>query len=295
MERKSTKVLVTLCCILALVLTFSLSKLWQQSNIEQVSNEIEKKVVRTESTELVDSIHAYLNEKGIAEADVGLSIRSLDGYETYSINGDDEFIAASVYKLPLAMIWYEKVNNGEVSLEDTLYYDSYHYEEGPGVPLMYSPGANIPIQTLLETMIQLSDNTAGHILFENLGGWASFKEMAASYTDRVMDSLFFSNDNYLTANYMGDVIQYIVDHKDSFSKLISDMKISVPDNYLNLHLPESTAQKYGSFDKAENAAGFVEGSKIPYSIVVFTDLGVPGIEVIGDINQLCFEYFNKEA
>lgn len=124
---------------------------------------------REPSTQLIDSINAYLTENGISQEQIGISIRSLDGIEAYEINGDVEFTAASVYKLPLAMIWYEKVNNGEITLQDTLYYDPAYYESGAGVADEYAAGSNITLETLLNSLIIKSDNTAGHILFENLG------------------------------------------------------------------------------------------------------------------------------
>lgn len=102
---------------------------------------------REPSTQLIDSINAYLTENGISQEQIGISIRSLDGIEAYEINGDVEFTAASVYKLPLAMIWYEKVNNGEITLQDTLYYDPAYYESGAGVADEYAAGSNITLES----------------------------------------------------------------------------------------------------------------------------------------------------
>lgn len=249
---------------------------------------------REPSTQLIDSINAYLTENGISQEQIGISIRSLDGIEAYEINGDVEFTAASVYKLPLAMIWYEKVNNGEITLQDTLYYDPAYYESGAGVADEYAAGSNITLETLLNSLIIKSDNTAGHILFENLGGWTNFKQEATKYTSRQMDDEFYSYENVLTPNYTGDVLQYLYDHKDSFSTLIENMKNAMPNNYLDLRINTHAAQKYGSFDYAENVAGFVEEVNIPYSIAIFTTLGTNGVNVIGDINQICFEYFANE-
>jgi len=72
------------------------------------------------------------------------------------------------------------------------------------------------------------------------------------------------------------------------------MKNAMPNNYLDLRINTHAAQKYGSFDYAENVAGFVEEVNIPYSIAIFTTLGTNGVNVIGDINQICFEYFANE-
>lgn len=249
--------------------------------------------VREASTELIDSINAYLNENGIDQSQIAICIRSLDKQEDYNINGDTEFIAASVYKLPLAVLWYEKVNNGEVSLQDTLVYDASYYEAGPGVASDYAAGSNIPLSELLDSLILKSDNTAGHILFENLGGWANFKQEITKYTTREMDAEFFSYENVLTANYTADVLQYIYDHQENFETLISNMRQSRDNDYLDLKIDTNVAQKYGSYSYYENAAGFVDSAKIPYSISVFTTLGSNGVQVIGDLNEIAYNYFNK--
>ena len=264
---------------------------------ESVSTQVKEEIQiqnREPSTELIDSINAYLNEKGITQEQVGISVRSLDGLESYQINADTEFTAASVYKLPLAMLWYEKIHNNEISLQDTLYYDASYFEEGVGVASDYAYGSNISLEVLLDSLILRSDNTAGHILFEHLGGGTEFKQQAAKYTSRQMDSEFYSYNNVLTANYTGDVLQYLYDNKEIFTDLIENMRNAMPNNYLDKTVDTNVAQKYGSYSFAENSAGFVEDVNIPYSIVVFTTLGSNGINVIGDINQICFDYFNSE-
>lgn len=43
---------------------------------------------REPSTQLIDSINAYLTENGISQEQIGISIRSLDGIEAYEINGN---------------------------------------------------------------------------------------------------------------------------------------------------------------------------------------------------------------
>ena len=50
--------------------------------------------------------------------------------------------------------------------------------------------------------------------------------------------------------------------------------------------------KNGGFTVSiEIAAGIVYGEH-PYSIAIFTSLNEDGIRVIGEINELCYEYFN---
>lgn len=241
------------------------------------------------------SINNYISQNQIDPSTLGICIRSFDGKDEFILNGDADFFAASVYKLPLAVIWYDKVNKGEASLDELLYYGPNHYEDETGIGRDYGFGAEIPIGVLLNSMIVLSDNNAGHILFENLGGWIEFKNIAATYSDCQLSEAFFGGENYLTANYASDLIDYIYSNKDKFTKLTTDMKASMPNQYLDSKVNTNVAQKYGRYNWAENATGFVEDANRPYSIVVFTQLGTYGIDVMGDINKICYEYFNEQV
>ena len=69
------------------------------------------------------------------------------------------------------------------------------------------------------------------------------------------------------------------------------MLASEPGNYLNRVIGDVMAQKYGCFDGAINAVGFAYYSH-PYSIAVFTDNVSDAAQVIGELNEICWNYFN---
>lgn len=202
----------------------------------------------------------------------------------------------------------EKVKNMQVKKEEnnnnkeehmsslnnstSLQVKSMHYEEGDKIEEKYVLKSWISIETLLHDMIVKSNNTAAHMLYENLGGWMKFKEACAKFSKTEVEDSFYTYNNVLTARYMNDVLSYVYEHQDIFSILLKDMYASMPDTYLNQNMPSVTAQKYGFYQSAANASGLVlEGH--PYSIVVFTSLGTKGISYIGEINQLCYNYFNS--
>lgn len=269
----------------------------QDGEIEEVQNVTEEnKITDTEDIIIEDSlsntINNYLNEQGIDQSKISIYVHSLTSNETYTLNPDTDFFAASVYKLPLAMIYYEKAYNGQIDLSDSLQYLEKHYEAGGPIPNTYKVNSWIPISTLLQHMIVDSDNTAAHILFENLGGWLSYRELSAAYSQHELNASFYTYDNILTARYMNDVLDYLYEHQDIFSTLINDLYNAMPNSYLNLKTPSLVAQKYGDYGTAQNASGLMlEGH--PYSIVLFTDLGSKGKEVIGEINYLCYMYFQE--
>lgn len=243
------------------------------------------------SVKLSELINAYIYEHNI-EDKISVYIHGFSNNDSYAHNANANFFAASIYKVPLAMLYYEKINNGELSFENTLLYENYHYESGGPIGDYYSFGSYIPIETLLEYMIVYSDNTAAHILFENLGGWVSFKHEITKYSKSGIDNEFYSTENILTANYMNDVMDYLYVNRDKFELLLTDMKQQTSFNFLSRYVEADIAQKYGLYNDFVNSVGLVFGSS-PYSIVVFTSLGEQGVEHIARINEICYNLYNK--
>lgn len=263
----------------------------------------EKKLIPKETkeptTEILDArplweqIDTYLKDKNIPEEMIGISVSCFDQEDTfYDYNGNQEFIAASTYKVPLAMLWYDKIAQGRAQLSGTLPYGANCYEMGGPIGDTYAPGSYISLQELLDAMIVYSDNTAGHILFESLGGWEQFKEDAAKYSTLQLNHQFFSNENYLSPNYCRDVMKYLYEHKETYLDLIQNMKKSKKGDYLDAKINVSMPQKYGEYDSFENAIGFVE-AKHAYSICIFTELGSMGIDVMSEIKAMCYAFFNQ--
>ena len=112
-----------------------------------------------------------------------------------------------------------------------------------------------------------------------------------TYSEDEQEDYFFSYDNVLNASFIGDVLNYLYAHEDIFATLLEDMKKATPNDYLASSIQPEIAQKWGLYSVYRNAAGIVYGEH-PYSIAIFTSLNEDGIRVIGEINELCYEYFN---
>ena len=239
--------------------------------------------------DLAKDIETYFQENGIDHEKVAYCITDLEHNIKYSMNEKDEFIAASIYKLPLAMLYYDKVNDGEYTLDSTFTYSGYMHEDAGVVSSNYGIGSQIPLSDLLDDLIEYSDNDAGHILYENLGGWKEYKEAMTKYTDSISEN-YYTEDNVSTANTMNDVVTYLYEHKEDYKDLIENMEKAEPGEYLDRDTQLSMPQKYGMYDSALNSVGFVE-CNTPYSIVVLTDLGDKGADVMANINRIAYEHF----
>ena len=299
MDKKNKIIIISLLsallivlCVFAVEMKNTEKKAYQ--GISEIGEDQNTEVENKDNSQYIDmslakDIEAYFQENGIDHEKVAYCITDLEHNIKYSMNEKDEFIAASIYKLPLAMLYYDKVNEGEYTLDSTFTYSGYMHEDAGVVSSNYGIGSQVPLSDLLNDLIIYSDNDAGHILYENLGGWKEYKEAMTKYTDSISEN-YYTMDNVTTANTMNDVVTYLYDHKEDYKGLIKNMEEAEPGEYLDRDTQLSMPQKYGMYDSALNSVGFVE-CNTSYSIVVLTSLGDKGADVMANINRIAYEHF----
>lgn len=299
MDKKNKIIIISLLsallivlCVFAVEMKNTEKKAYQ--GISEIGEDQNTEVENKDNSQFIDmslakDIEAYFQENGIDHEKVAYCITDLEHNIKYSMNEKDEFIAASIYKLPLAMLYYDKVNEGEYTLDSTFTYSGYMHEDAGVISSDYGIGSQVPLSDLLNDLIIYSDNDAGHILYENLGGWKEYKEAMTKYTDTISEN-YYTMDNVTTANTMNDVVTYLYDHKEDYKGLIKNMEEAEPGEYLDRDTQLSMPQKYGMYDSVLNSVGFVE-CNTSYSIVVLTSLGDKGADVMVNINRIAYEHF----
>lgn len=278
--------------IIGVLLMYGYYDLWKehQKVIQGKEEEIMLPIQKERS--LTKQINDYLTQQNIPLDQISIYVKDLCGEEEVQWRTQTYMIAASIYKLPLAMLYYDELAKGTFQLNDTILYEAYCYEAGGPIADQIEPGSLLTIETLLHDMILYSDNTAGHILFEHMGGWIAFKQACVKYSNMEYEDVFFSGDNVLNTQYVMDTLCYLYEHRDRYEMLLTDMKQALPNDYLNRNLPSKTAQKYGYYENALHSAGIVEAPH-PYAIVIFTQLGLDARAYLGDLNKICYDYFQK--
>lgn len=299
MDKKNKIIIISLLsallivlCVFAVEMKNTEKKAYQ--GISEIGEDQNTEVENKDNSQYIDmslakDIEAYFQENGIDHEKVAYCITDLEHNIKYSMNEKDEFIAASIYKLPLAMLYYDKVNEGEYTLDSTFTYSGYMHEDAGVISSDYGIGSQVLLSDLLNDLIIYSDNDAGHILYENLGGWKEYKEAMTKYTDSISEN-YYTMDNVTTSNTMNDVVTYLYDHKEDYKGLIKNMEEAEPGEYLDRDTQLSMPQKYGMYDSALNSVGFVE-CNTSYSIVVLTSLGDKGADVMANINRIAYEHF----
>lgn len=202
----------------------------------------------------------------------------------YFDNQDKYFKGASTVKVPVAMIYYDKIKNGELTEESTLQYTSDDYEAGGGTTASkYKVGNYIPISFLLEQSIINSDNTAVNILIDGIG-YRKCRELMAQYSDEEFIADFYTS-NLTKASFGFDIINHIYQNQENYQELIGYMKQSSFGEYLKKYITEyDVAHKYGSYAGNVHDYGIVFADS-PYLIGVYTQNVPNADELIANISR----------
>jgi beta-lactamase class A len=106
----------------------------------------------------------------------GMFFLDLDTGDYLDIKGDRVFPAASTIKLPILIAFYQDVDAGKVSLDETLVMKSDLVASGSGTMQDEPDGTRFSIRETVNKMITISDNTATNMIIERLGGIAKVNE-----------------------------------------------------------------------------------------------------------------------
>lgn len=237
---------------------------------EKIEEEEKKEVVSEEVKNLIEQTRA---ENNLTENNFACFYYNVDTKEYYFYNEDKYFTAASTIKVPVSMVYYDKINKGELTTESKLIYEQGDYEAGAGrTAATYKVGSKIPLSFLIEEAIINSDNTAVNILIGNLG-YRNCKKKIAKYTEAEVPETFYSS-NILSAKFAYDIINHLYNNQGNYTQLIEYMKQSSNGQYLKGNLEQyDVVHKYGSYNGYVHDYGIIYG-KNTYLVGVFT-YGIP--------------------
>src|SRR5881409_217001 len=111
-----------------------------------------------------------------AKGRVGVAAQLLESGETASLHGDEHFPMHSVYKLPISMAVLQRVDRGELKLDQQVKVEPSDFmRKGMYSPVRdkYPDGAELTIAELLRYTICESDGTTSDVLVKLIGGPSS--------------------------------------------------------------------------------------------------------------------------
>ena len=247
----------------------------------------EKNKNNTDEVEKI--VQKYIKDKNLNEENFAFFYYEPETQKTYIYNGESYFTAASTIKVPLAMIYYDKINNGDLNSDSTFQYMEENYEEGSGTTAaLYKAGDYVPLPYLLEQMIVNSDNTATNILKTGLGGEKAYRILIKQYTKQDLPSEF-NDENITSANYSLDILKRLYENQEKYQTLIELMKKSSGGGYLKKNITTcEIAHKYGSYEGNIHDYGICY-AKQKYLIGIFTKKVPDAENLIANINKEILE------
>jgi len=225
---------------------------------------------------LPEQMDAFMAQYGLHEGNFSLCYRNTVTGETYRFNEDAMMMAASTYKLPLNMYYYELEAAGELAKD------------------AYIPLAGTTLDRCHEMSLLHSDNDTAMGLLYNLGNFRTYKDCMRKYftvTDQKLSPMYYMDNYYCTAMMM-DALEYLYSHEAEFSELLGYLKDARPGEYFKRYITDiPVAHKYGSFEGAENDVGIIY-AKDTFLLAVYTQ-GV-GEVLCGKAAELLRQYTDAQ-
>ncbi len=254
-------------------------------------NTLPKEKVSENNVQLRDKILFYIRKNRYPKQKISFYIENMNSGDRCYFAQNKVFVAASTYKLPLAMVYYDKINAGELKLTDTFQYLKRDLEYGGPTPYRFRFGSRIKLRTLLSNMILYSDNTAAQILYRNLGGRHGFHKKASKYSDVVNYYKLSIRGNYISSQFSHDCLKYLYSHKQDYKMLLSDMT-DAWGYFSDSGLKVKIAQKWGYYKGNQHNIAVVYG-RTPYIISVHTT-GIRSARLLNGINKIVYKYYEDE-
>lgn len=101
--------------------------------------------------------------------DIGVGFKHIESGNAFFINPDAKYPLASVFKLPLMIAVLKSVDEGKMTLKDSVTLETSDFCIGSGDLQYASPGNSYSVSHLLYEMIAVSDNTAADALWNEIG------------------------------------------------------------------------------------------------------------------------------
>ncbi|MBR6013609.1 MAG: serine hydrolase [Selenomonadaceae bacterium] len=128
--------------------------------------------------------------------------------------------SASMIKVFILASVMEKVQNGEISLDETIILKSSDKVGGAGILAGYASGSELSLREVLRLMITESDNTATNIVIDRMGMDTINNYISKNgYSDTIlrrkmmdMDAIYAGRENFSSVKDLGSIFTKIYNH-----------------------------------------------------------------------------------
>lgn len=196
-------------------------------------NEEKKKIPwNEEKWEKITSKLRYMADN--YDGEVAIYLKDLTYNKVWEYNADRLFISASLIKLPIMISVLDRVENGNLSLDDEFMITDKDRMDGSGSLKWAREGTRIGLLELIYKMITESDNTAAKLLIDYFGidyFQHEFKKIGLAYTNITVEGMDLTSgrvlkENYTTAREMSYLLEKIY-RKQMISKNMSELMLDI--------------------------------------------------------------------
>jgi beta-lactamase class A len=195
------------------------------------------------------------------------------------IGEDNQLVAASLIKVPLAMNLYRAAELGKLNLDETVTVTPTEVDGAYGDLWEKGPGLRLTLRQAAKFALTQSDNTAMHVMFDHVNGLLASDQESLNQLD--IDQDMRNGQAVINAKSYASVLKslylssYLQPHDSQ--ELLGYLSHSTATNRLTKYLPKSVvvAHKIGVFNAgswAESDCGIVYVPQRPYAICVMVGL-----------------------
>lgn len=226
----------------------------------------------------------------------------------------DDFVPASLLKVPIAMGAMKNVDNGKWTLETSFVMDAKYKDKTFGSLWQVEDGTPLTLRRLIEESLQYSDNTATNILYDNLtaaerddiyyhiglmnpeapmdtaANRPMFKKLSAKNLGSVFRALY--NATFLTRKSS----QYLLDTMTN-TKFDKNLSRDIPEHVKVAHKMAAFFTRDESQPKNYHDCGIAYEPDHPYLYCVMTQNldAQQAQQLITNVGGVTFRYFDQSG
>ena len=206
------------------------------------------------SISLADAIADFMTEHKLTETNFAMGWYDIESGESFYVNGDSFFKAASMYKLPLAMVCYDRIAEG--TLNPKTNYSGWQ------------------LSVALKHAITQSNNEAAAAMRHAISyDQVTYRNAMAAYSGLDIETFphTYYSDNHISPEFMINTLKTLWDRSEDFPELIEDLKNASPGMCFATDQDRQfeMGHKYGAFEGAVDDCAIVWADR-PYLLVAFT-------------------------
>lgn len=229
----------------------------------------------------------------VAGGTYGVSVLELNSGNSFGVNQDQWFQAASTFKVPLLADVFQQIQDGKIDPGAVETYTPADYESGTGSIQYTDYGSQWTVAQLEQKMMNQSDNVAKNIFIRMLG------------LDQISDfitgngSVFDVENNRTTPASMTNMLMLIYENKVVSPQLTGQMFDLMTNTYKEDELPRflsgvRVAHKNGAWGSSVSDVGIVFLPGKPYVISVYNDSNPEPDQAEATIGQISLAVYNFE-